>query len=232
MKKDPEPTKGSTMSVVIHQQPMCVSNKTYIGILAGAYRVSDGVVRHAHGKQKGQIVEHLKAANINDTGQVKKALQQGAAMGGKVIDAAKKADSRLLIAAGVAAVAVTAGATVFYVASGKEPKDVRSFRKSLSAYVKAAEKGEITLKEIIGLEKSLEKLMKRKDFDEICELLDNQGLPALAASLIQHTTQLTRDNSNIIDFEVARKLVSTGTPHQDVRNCLEVQRMLFERAAS
>lgn len=217
---------------VIIQRPMYVSNEAYIGILTGAYKITGGVVRHARGKYKGRIVEHLKPADIKDADQAKRAVQQGAKAGGKVLAEIKKVDKRLIVVAGVAAAAVAAGATIYYIASGREPKEVKSFRKALGAYIKAAEKGNIKMKDVAELEKALDKLASRKDFDNLCVLLDAQGIDQLARLLIAHTSQMVEDNPNIIDFEAARKLHPTGTPLQDLSNCLEVQRMLFERAAS
>lgn len=192
-------------------------------ILTGEYRRIGGVVRHAVGPHKGQIVKHLKPVKLV-------AEEQAQSLGAKAFQFAKN-NHKALIIVGIGSGVAAAGAGVYYIVKNHESKVVTEFRTSLRAYTNAIRKGNLTLAEINNLMTSLEELKMHKDYEKISIKLSAEDLNLLVNRIYEYTLKLAQDNSiNLTDGDFGAEQ-SSDNAIINLQRYLKTQKRIFEEAA-
>jgi len=190
-------------------------------ILTGEYRRIGGVVRHAIGPQKGQIVKHLKPVWLS----VEK---QAQSFGEKALQLAKN-NQKALIIVGISGVAL-AGTGIYYKVKAHEFKVVTDFRASLSAYIDAIRKGNLSLDVINNLMISLEELKIHKDYEKINIKLSADELSILVNRIYDYTRKLAQDNSIELTADECGIQVSDNAII-NLQQYLKTQKRIFVEAA-
>ncbi len=146
--------------VLIEQIPFEISLETKEKIREGIYALYGGVVRWAVGEKKGQIVEHLKPASLNDSDydeQIDVSEVNGAQKGRFVQNIKDHKLAVGLIGLGTTA-AVGIGVWYFH----RIHQYVKTFEASLNEYIEAIEHKNLTTDIIDSLMTSLEEMERHK----------------------------------------------------------------------
>ena len=189
------------------------------GIATGLYRRLGGVVRYATGPHKGQIVKHLKPADIP-------AAEEATGLVAKVAKFAKSNKKELII--GVVALAVVGGVTaIYYGVKNHEPAVVADFRKALSQYIEAIRNGTMEVEKINLLMNALEKMKQHKDFDKFVIKLSAEDFDILVNRIHDYTIKLAQDNN----YDITDENESAGdNTIINLQNYLKIQKSIFEAA--
>lgn len=191
-------------------------------IVLGDYRRMGGIVRHAVGPQKGQIVKHLKPVNLA-------AEEQAQNLGAKALRIAKN-NKKALVIVGVGTGVAAAVAGAYHLIKNHEPKVVIEFKASLRAYINAIRIGNLSLDEINNMTKSLEELKTHKNYEKISILLSAEEWSAFVNRIHEYTLKLAKDNC----FELAAEECGNQASDNTIINLqryLKMQKRIFVDAA-
>lgn len=192
-------------------------------ILTGEYKRIGGVVRHAVGAHKGQIVKHLKPVKLSTEKQVQ-------SLGAKALQFAKNNQKALRIIGVVSGIAIV-GIGVNHIMKNHESKVLTEFRNSLRAYTNAIRKGNLSLDEINNLMTTLEKLKMHKDYLKISIKLSAEDLNVLVNRIYEYTLKLAQDNSIKLTDEDFGAEQSSDNAIINLQWYLKTQKKIFEDAA-
>lgn len=191
-------------------------------ITTGEYKRVGGVVRYAVGSRKGQIVKHLKPIN-------KSIAKQSKSLGVKArqyVENNKKAFILLGASTGIA----LAGSGIYYKVKNHEPRVIVDFRLSLRRYLDAIRKGNLNLDEINNLMDSLETMKTHKNYEQFNFRLSSGDLSILVNLIHEYTAKLAQDNSVEIKSEALSTMHSSDNAIIDLKQYLEAQKHIFEKA--
>lgn len=206
--------------MAIVQEAFYIPEDIATGLAIGLYRRIGGVVRYAIGPNKGQIVKHLKPIKLE-------AAEQAQGIGAKAIHFVQQHKKGVgIVAIGAAAVGI--GAWGYNKWKNHEPKVLTEFRASLKAYINAIRSGDLDIKKIDALMKTLEALKSYKDFDKINIQLTAEDIEVLVGRIHEYTKKLASMNNVQLND---RELDSGNGPIINLQSYLKAQRRILEVAA-
>ena len=129
--------------MAIVQEAYDIPTEIWTKILTGEYKRIGGVVRHAIGTHKGEIVKHLEPMNLLTA-------KQSQSLGIKALQYVKT-NKKALVFLGAGTGIAFAGSGIYYKFKTHEPKIIIEFRLSLKIYIDAIRKRNINLDEINNL---------------------------------------------------------------------------------
>ncbi|MFW7368767.1 hypothetical protein [Vagococcus fluvialis] len=191
-------------------------------LLTGEYKRVGGVVRHAVGSRKGQIVKHLKPINLPTAKQSK-------SLGVKALQYVKNNKKALIILGAGTGIAL-AGSGIYYKVKNHEPRVIVDFRLSLRNYLEAIRKGKLNLNEINNLMDSLETMKTHKNYEKFDFRLSAEDLSILVNRIYEYTAKLAQDNSVEIKSEELSTMHSSDDAIIYLKQYLEAQKHIFEKA--
>lgn len=182
------------------QEAFDIPDDIAVGLASGLYKRMGGVVRWATGKQRGQIVKHLKP--IDDASSVvEKAVRAG------------KANKKLAVgAAVVVTAAVVGGGAVRIVTAKKRSK----FQKAFNRYIEAVREGNLEIEIIEDLENALGNMKSVQ--------LTAEEMSVLVGHIRDYTIKMIENN------HVEMKIEEPKTPVIDLKQYLEVQKSILKAA--
>ncbi len=192
--------------MVIIQEAFDIPDDIAIGLASGLYRRIGGVVRYAIGKNKGQIVKHLKPVALPKDQDAALSIAEKALQFGRQH---KKLMIGAVVVAGVAAAGggIHAGITVH-----KRNK----FQKAFKRYIDAIRSGTLSVEIIEDLETALSD-MKTVN-------MKASELSLLVGHIRDYTLKLAENNN--VDVEIRE----TDTPIIDLKQYLEMQKKILKSA--
>lgn len=208
--------------MAIVQEAYDIPTEIWTKILTGEYKRIGGVVRHAIGTHKGEIVKHLKPMDLPTA-------KQSQSLGVKALQYVKNNKNALIILSAGTGIAL-AGSGIYYKIKTHEPKVIVEFRLSLRTYLDAIRKGELNLDEINYLMNSLEMMRTDKNYGEFTIRLSAEDLSILVNRIYEYTTKLAQDNSVELKSEELRTVQSSDNAIIYLQKYLEVQKRIFEEA--
>lgn len=189
-------------------------------LLTGEYRRIGGVVRHAVGPHKGQIVKHLKPVDL-------KKVEQAQGVGAQIIKFAKKNKKGIFIGAVIVTVATTSR-VVYLKVKNREPAVVTQFRSALRTYIEEIRKGNLELNTIDTLMAVMDKLKLHNDYEKFKIELSTEDLDVLVGRIYDYTIRLAENNQvELTDQECSR----TDNSLLNLQNYLRTQKRIFEDVA-
>ena len=206
--------------MAIVQEAFYIPEDIATGLAIGLYRRIGGVVRHAIGPNKGQIVKHLKPIKLE-------VAEQAQGLGAKAIQFVQQHKKGVgIVAIGAAAVGI--GAWGYNKWKNHEPRVLTEFRASLRAYINAIRSGDLDIKKVDALMKTLEALKSYKNFDKINIQLTAEDIEVLVGRIHEYTKKLASMNKVQLN---ARELDSDNGPIINLQSYLKAQRRILETAA-
>lgn len=206
--------------MAVYQEAFFIPEDIATGVLTGKYKIFGGVVRHAIGPNKGQIVKHLKPIDVKEADAAKGVLAKGV----EIVKANPKA--ALLVGAGVAAAGV--GTFVYKKVKSREPAVLKAFRGALDEYIDAIRNGALNINIINDMEKALQELREHKDYMKFSVQLSAEDIEILVGKIQDYTVKLATDNDvDISEFESEE----ADDAIINLEKYLHVQRKVFEEAA-
>lgn len=191
-------------------------------LLTGEYKRYGGVIRHANGPHKGQIVKLLDPINSNPSESTQK-------IGTKALQFAKN-NKKTLIIVGIGVGIVAAGAGVYQKLKRKEPEVVTKFRYALKDYINAIRNGKLDIETIDNLTISLVDLKKHKDYEKFNIQMSTEELDVLVGKIYEYTLKLARDNLVELSDEEQDKADISENPILSLQKYLCTQKRIFETA--
>lgn len=214
--------KGEKIMPVV-QEVFNVPEDIAAKILTGEYRRIGGVVRHAVGPNKGQIVQHLKSVDLKANDQVE-------SMGVKAIQFAKN-NKKALVVVGVGTGIVAVGAGLYHKMKNTEPKVVTEFRAALKEYINAIRVASLNEEVINKMMDALDKLKKHKNYEKIQIQLSAEELNTLVNRIFEYTQRLAKDNKiELSDIDNAAPDIMEDSI-VTFQRYLAIQKHIFEEAA-
>ncbi len=189
-------------------------------LLTGEYRRSGGVVRHAVGPHKGQIVKHLKPVDL-------KATEQAQGVGAKIMQFAKNNKKGLLIGGAIAG-AVAVGGIIYYRVKTHEPAVITQTRVALRTYIAEIRKGKLELDTINTLMATLDELKQHKDYEKFKIELSTEDIDVLVGRIYDYTIRLAENNQVELTEQERSK---TDNSILNLQNYLRTQKRIFEKVA-
>ena len=205
------------MAVV--QEAFYIPEDMMTKLLSGEYRRFGGVVRHAVGPKKGQIVKHLKPIDLKDAEQAK-------GFGTKALQYAKQNKKGLLVGGMIAL--VTAGGYIYHKIKTREPAVVTEFRAALRTYIAEIREGNLELDTIDALMSALDDLKTHKDYEKLMITLSSEDIDTLVNRIYEYTLKLAANN-NVELTEEERS--QSNNSILNLQNYLKIQKRIFEEAA-
>ena len=192
--------------MTIIQEAFSIPDDIAVGLASGIFRRTGGVVRYAVGKNKGQIVKHLKPVALPKAQEAelsiaKKALQFG------------RQHKKIMVGAMAVAGAAAAGGGIY---AGVTVHKRKKFQKAFKRYIDAIRSGELNVEIIEDLEKSLSN-MKTVN-------MKASELSLLVSHIRNYTMKLAENNNVDVDIN------QTDTPIIDLKQYLEMQKRILKSA--
>ncbi|AXG40717.1 hypothetical protein EGCR1_18525 (plasmid) [Enterococcus gilvus] len=208
--------------MAIVQEAYDIPSEIWTKILTGEYKRMGGVVRHAIGTHKGEIVKHLKPIDLPTAKKTQnlgiKALQY------------VKTNKKALIVLGAGTGIALAGSGIYYKFKTHEPKVIVEFRLSLRTYLDAIRNGNLNLDEINNLMDLLEVMRNHKNYQKFTIRLSAEDLGVLVNRIYEYTTKLAQDNFFELKSEELSTLESSDNAIIYLQKYLGVQKRIFEEA--
>lgn len=208
--------------MAIVQEAYDIPTDIWTKILTGEYKRVGGIVRHANGTHKGQIVKHLKPIDLPTA-------KQSQSFGVKALQYVKNNKKGFIILGAGTGIALV-GSGIYYKVKNHEPKIIVDFRLSLRRYLDAIRKGNLNLDEINNLMDSLETMKFHKNYEEFTIRLSAEDLGILVNRIYEYTTKLAQDNSVELKSDELSTMQSSDNAIIYLQEYLEVQKRIFEKA--
>lgn len=189
-------------------------------LATGVYKRIGSVVRYAVGSNKGQIVKHLKPIDL-------KAAEQAQGLGSKVLQFVQQHKKDVGIAA-VGAALIGVGIWGYNKWKNHEPKVVTEFHAAFRIYIDAIRNGNMDIKKITKLMKSLEALKQHKNYEKLRIQLTTAELEVLVGRIYDYTIKLAESNSVKLS---ADELGRNKGAIINLETYLNTQKKIFETAA-
>lgn len=191
-------------------------------ILTGEFTRIGGVIRHAVGPRKGQIVKHLIPIDM-------KVAEQGQGIGAKTLQFAKNNKKGFVVVSICIAVAAF-GTEIYHRIKMRELEVVSKFRSTLKDYISAIRTGNLDMKVIDNLMSSLDELKKHKDYEKINIQLSTEELDILVNKIYEYTVKLAKENSVELTDEAHYVSEESGDAIINLQKYLNTQKRIFEMA--
>ncbi len=209
--------------MAIIQEAFYIPDDIALGLATGTLRRMGGVVRHAVGPNKGQIVKHLDPINLE------KSAKQVQSIGEKVLEFGK-GNKKALIITGAIVSTVTAGTFVYNKVKNQEPKVVIEFRSALKTYINEIRTGKLKIDTVNSLVNYLDAMKQHKNFDKISVKLSVEELDVIVNRIYEYTIQLAQNNSVELTDEETYKDTSSSATILNLQRYLQAQKRIFEMA--
>jgi hypothetical protein len=205
------------MAVV--QEAFDIPSEIGTKLINGEYKRFGGVVRHAVGHKKGQIVTHLKPADIKETNSSRNILVRGI----KIVKDSHRVSGFICIGA-----TIISCLAISKKLKNKEPAEFKEYRFVLKCYLDAIRLGNLDLYLINNMLESIDKLKKYKDYSKFTVQLTIEDTENLVTMIHDYTIKLANDN--IIEIEEFSSK-ETSCPIDIFESLLKAQRKVFKEAA-
>ena len=192
------------MSII--QEAFDIPEDISIGLASGLYRRIGGVVRYAVGKNKGQIVKHLKPVSLPKNQDVSLSMAEKVFIFGRQ-------HKKLMIGAVIVAGVATAGSGIY---AGVSSHKRNKFQKAFKRYVDAIRSGHLDVRIIENLESALANVKTVN--------MKASELSLLVSHIRDYTIRLAENNNVDVDID------ETNTPIIDLRQYLEMQKRILKSA--
>lgn len=206
--------------MLILQETFDIPYDIATGLMTGIYNRTGGVIRHAVGSNKGQIVKHLQPIDL-------KAAEQAHGFLAEAMQLIQHNKKELGIVAGVA----MAGGGIIWVykkLKNHEPKVLTEFRAALKTYIDAIRNGNMDIDKINGLMQALKALKKRKNCKKISVQLSLDDLKVLLERIYDYTIKLASDND--VELSDDEFNLNNGAII-NLQSYLEAQKRIFKGAS-
>ena len=202
------------------QDTFFIPDDIAVGLSTGQLKRIGGVIRHAKGSDKGQIVKFLDPVTTSDNNTSNGLLKSVA----KLVQEHKKLS--------VGSLVTVVGVGVFIYVKNREPKVVRTFRLSLRQYLDCVRNGNLDVTCIQNLLDALDALKRHKNYKKICVKLSGEELGELVNHVCEYTLKIAKENSMpILDEELHVPENQFDTVIERFQRCLETQKRIFDEAA-
>lgn len=208
--------------MAIVQEAYDIPTEIWTKILTGENKRIGGVVRHALGTHKGEIVKHLEPMDLLTA-------KQSQSLGIKALQYVKT-NKKAFIFLGSSTGITLARSGIYYKFKTHELKIIIEFRLSLRIYLDAIRKGNINLDEISNLMDSLETMRKHKHYENFTIRLSAEDLGILVNRIYEYTNKLAKDNSVELKSEELSTVQSSDNAIIYLQKYLGVQKRIFEEA--
>jgi len=175
----------------IVQEAFDIPGDIAMKILTGEYKRVGGVVRHAIGSNKGQIVKHLNPVDL-------KVAKDAQGVVSKALHFAKNNKKTLIIFAVCTSIG-TVGAGIYYKIKNTEPVVIKEFKKEFSEYLNAIRTAKLSEDIIDAMQLSLKNLKSNKDYEKFQIQLSSKDLDTITSRLFEYTKKLAADNNIELD---------------------------------
>lgn len=192
-------------------------------ILTGEYRRIGGVVRHAIGPNKGQIVKHLDPVNL-------KVAQEAQGVAAKALQFAKN-NKKALIVVGIGTGIAAAGAGIYYKVKNTEPIVLKEFKVAFREYLNAIRTGKLSEEIIDNMMLSLESLKSHKDYEKFQIQLSAEDLNTIVCKVYEYTKKLAEDNDIELDSNDQFEDKKDEDTIVALEHYLKLQKYIFNAAA-
>lgn len=192
-------------------------------ILTGEYRRIGGVVRHAIGPNKGQIVKHLDPVNL-------KVAQEAQGVAAKALQFAKN-NKKALIVVGIGTGIAAAGAGIYYKVKNTEPIVLKEFKVAFREYLNAIRTGKLSEEIIDNMMLSLESLKSHKDYEKFQIQLSAEDLNTIVCKVYEYTKKLAEDNDIELDSNDQFEDKKDEDTIVALEHYLNLQKYIFNAAA-
>lgn len=182
-----------------------------------------GVVRHAIGPNKGQIVKHLKPVDL-------KVAQEAQGVASKALQFAKN-NKKVLIVVGVSAGIAAAGDGIYYKIKNTEPVVLKEFKKAFREYLNAIRAAKHSEDIIDTMMLSLENLKSHKDYEKFQIQLSAEDLNTIVSKVFEYTKKLAADNNIELDNNDLFGDTSDSNTIIALEFYLNLQKHIFNAAA-
>lgn len=211
---------GEEMAVI--QEAFVIPEDLVLKLATGEYKRIGGVVRHAIGPHKGEIVKFLEPVDL-------KTAKEAKGLVAKALQLILKHKTGAIVGATVT-ILVTAGGVIYMKVRNREPKVVKEFRSSLKSYIDAMRNGNMTLNDIDALSNALSNLKAYKNYEKFKIQLSSEELGALISRIFDYTERLAKMNDYSMDGMEATKNKETDATIINLENYLKRQREWFSAA--
>ena len=192
-------------------------------ILTGEYRRIGGVVRHAIGPNKGQIVKHLEPVNL-------KVAQEAQGVAAKALQFAKN-NKKTLIVVGIGTGIAAAGAGIYYKIKNTEPVVLKQFKFAFREYLNAIRAGKLSEEIIDTMMITLENLKSHKDYEKLQIQLSEEDLNTIVCKVYEYTKKLAEDNNVELDSKNPFEDTSDTDTIIALEHYLNLQKDIFSAVA-
>lgn len=204
------------MAVV--QEAFDIPSDMMTKLINGDYRRIGGVVRHAGGPNKGQIVKHLKPVDIKESSSRNVIARD-----------LEKVKTNHKVSMTVGATTTIIGGILFYKKlKNREPAVLKEFRDELKCYIDAIRLGNLNLDLINNMHEAIKKLKQHKDYNKFSIQLTTEDIEDIVTTIQAYTIKLANDN--VIDIEEFKREESSGVI-STFENYLNAQRKVFKETA-
>ncbi len=206
--------------MAIVQEAFYIPEDIATGLATGVYCRVGGVIRHAAGSNKGQIVKFLDPVNLNRNKQT-----QGIGVkAAQFIQQHKKETGILTIGALFMGVAIWG----YQKWKNHEPKELVEFKTSMNKYIDAIRNGCLNIEIIESMMNALESIKKSKNYKKITIQFTADDLEILVGHIYDYTAKLAADNSIDISNEEIKLKESAII---NLESYLNIQKKIFENIA-
>ena len=202
------------------QETFYIPNKIMIKIITGEYRRTGGIIRYATGPNKGKIVKHLDPIELKEVEQCK-------SLCAKVVQFAKN-NKKTIIVSGIIIGGIAVGTYIYFKVKKDEAKEVKIFQEQLKTYIDELKTGTLQLTTIENLINGINELQKSKSFNDIRIELSAEELSLFVKQIRDYTIRLAEINNYSICND---ELQDSNDSIENLRNCLTIQKNVFEFAA-
>lgn len=208
--------------MAVIQEAFVIPEDLVLKLATGEYKRIGGVVRHAVGPHKGEIVKFLEPVDLKTAKEVK-------GLVAKALQLISKHKAGVIVGATVT-ILVTAGGVIYMKVRNREPKEVKEFRSSLKSYIDAMKNGNMTLNEIDALSNALSNLKAYKNFEKFKIQLSSEELGVLISRIFDYTEHMAEMNDYSMDGIEATQNKETDATIINLENYLNRQREWFSVA--
>ncbi|SEQ30796.1 hypothetical protein SAMN02910289_01734 [Lachnospiraceae bacterium RM5] len=198
-----------------------INDDTYMMILDGKLRFSDGVIRWAEGEEKGQIYEIIKFDDYSQKDSDEKV--DNIVENNGIADFIEDNKNAII----VVTVTVAAAAIGFIGYRWWSKRKVRAFNKALSQYISCINNSDMNADVIDTLKQTIETLKSDKNYEKIQVNLSVREIEILVNRIEEYTYELAKVN----DFDVDDSIEKSKDSIIRLEQFLDIQRDIFKSAA-
>ena len=208
--------------MAVIQEAFVIPEDMVLKLATGEYKRIGGVVRHAIGSHKGEIVKLLEPVDLKTTKEAKGLIV-------KALQLISKHKTGVIVGATIT-ILVTTGGVIYMKVRNWEPKVVKEFRANLKSYLDAIRNGNLSVIEIDGLSNALSNLKAYKNYERFKIQLSSEELGVLISRIFDYTAHLAKMNDYSMEGIESTNNKETDATIINLENYLKRQKEWFSVA--